>query len=62
MVIWFNEDKETDWAMFGGANGDVRVGSYNAFAAWQTFAGEHVWVPPLVTHGQRIPMKTFFGK
>jgi mannan endo-1,4-beta-mannosidase len=22
MVVWFNEDKERDWAAFGGANGD----------------------------------------
>jgi beta-mannanase len=22
MVVWFNEDKETDWAVFGGMNGD----------------------------------------
>jgi mannan endo-1,4-beta-mannosidase len=22
MIVWFNEDKETDWAVFGGANGD----------------------------------------
>ncbi|WP_157991625.1 glycoside hydrolase family 26 protein [Caldimonas tepidiphila] len=22
MILWFNEDKETDWAVFGGVNGD----------------------------------------
>ena len=22
MIVWFNEDKETDWAVFGGTNGD----------------------------------------
>ncbi len=22
MVVWFNEDKETDWAVFGGVNGE----------------------------------------
>jgi beta-mannanase len=22
MVVWFNQDKETDWAVFGGARGD----------------------------------------
>jgi hypothetical protein len=22
MVVWFNEDKETDWMVFGGSSGD----------------------------------------
>lgn len=40
MVVWFNEDKETDWAVFGGANGDEawRVGrrQYKAYSAYRT--------------------------
>ncbi len=39
MVVWFNEDKETDWAVFGGANGDEawRVGrrQYKAYSAYR---------------------------
>jgi hypothetical protein len=40
MVVWFNEDKETDWAVFGGANGDEawRVGrqQFKAYSAYRT--------------------------
>ena len=39
MVVWFNEDKETDWAVFGGVNGDevYRSGrtQYKAYAAYR---------------------------
>ena len=42
MVIWFNEDKETDWAVFGGSNGDesFRSGrtSYKAYGAYRRAA------------------------
>lgn len=38
LVVWFNEDKETDWAVFGGSGGDVTVRSgrtrYRAFSAY----------------------------
>lgn len=40
MLVWFNEDKETDWAVFGGANGDEawRVGrrQYKAYSTYRT--------------------------
>ncbi|GET41392.1 glycoside hydrolase family 26 protein [Microseira wollei] len=29
MAVWFNQDKETDWAMFGGANGDSTYKSFS---------------------------------
>ncbi|HWH84343.1 MAG TPA: glycosyl hydrolase [Burkholderiaceae bacterium] len=39
MIVWFNEDKETDWAVFGGSNGDetYRSGrtSYKAYKAYR---------------------------
>jgi beta-mannanase len=39
MVVWFNEDKETDWAVFGGSAGDetYRSGrtSYKAYKAFR---------------------------
>ena len=40
MVVWFNEDKETDWAVFGGTGGDVsyKYGrtTYKAYSAYKT--------------------------
>jgi mannan endo-1,4-beta-mannosidase len=40
MVSWFNQDKETDWAAFGGANGDstykANKTNYKAYTAYKT--------------------------
>lgn len=41
MVVWFNEDKETDWAVFGGTGGDTtfkygRVTYYKAYSSYKT--------------------------
>lgn len=42
MVCWFNEDKETDWAAFGGSLGDgtCKVGrtTYRTYAAYKVAA------------------------
>jgi beta-mannanase len=42
MIVWFNEDKEADWAVFGGANGDetYRTGrtSYKAYTSYRAAA------------------------
>lgn len=49
MVVWFNEDKETDWAVFGGSNGDqtYRSGraSYKAYAAYRAAAQASTLLP-----------------
>lgn len=39
MVAWFNEDKDTDWAVFGGSRGDVtfRYGR-TTYRAYSTYA------------------------
>ena len=36
MINWFNEDKETDWGVFGGASGDTVFQGYNAYSAYAT--------------------------
>lgn len=42
LVVWFNEDKETDCAVFGGSNGDESYRSgrsqYKAYAAYRSAA------------------------
>jgi len=39
MVAWFNEDKETDWAVFGGGDGDTTYTAgnrdYRAYSAYR---------------------------
>ncbi len=45
MWCWFNEDKETDWAMFGGERGTETVSidgeGVNAYAAYREAVGTH---------------------
>ena len=44
MVVWFNQDKETDWAVFGGARGDgtFKSGrtSYRTYGAYRTVVNQ----------------------
>jgi len=35
MVVWFNRDKEMDWATFGGQAGDESYLAYNAYASYR---------------------------
>ncbi|HET7487504.1 MAG TPA: glycosyl hydrolase [Acidimicrobiales bacterium] len=43
MVVWFDTDKETDWAVFGGSAGDETFKSgrttYRAYSAYRTSVG-----------------------
>lgn len=64
MIIWFNEDKEADWAVFGGSNGDetYRSGrtSYKAYASYRAAAKK----PGLLstsTAEPRLLTDTLFG-
>ncbi len=45
MMVWFNEDKATDWAMFGGTGGDgtFKFGrtSYITYASYKTAVGAY---------------------
>lgn len=49
MVVWFNEDKEADWAVFGGSNGDesYRSGrtSYKAYRSYREAARSPALIP-----------------
>lgn len=49
MVCWFNQDKETDWAVFGGANGDgsFKYGrtTYLTYSAYRTAVSQAAMVP-----------------
>lgn len=62
MVAWFNEDKETDWAIFGGSSGDstyrekpVTYKTYSAYknsVAQSSFSGSNLTNPRLLTDAQ----------
>ena len=62
MLCWFNTDKETDWAVFGGANGDgtFKAGrtTYKTYASYRAavqagvFANPSASTPGLITPAQ----------
>jgi hypothetical protein len=64
MVIWFNEDKETDWAAFGGSNGDetYRRGriSYKAYGSYR-LAAQSLGLLPANTTDPRLISNTLFS-
>lgn len=58
MVCWFNEDKETNWAIFGGVegDGDYKVGrtTYRTFAAYRTAVQAGTWATPNAAANPRL--------
>ena len=66
LVCWFNEDKETDWAVFGGAAGDtqVKVGRtrYNAYSAYKSAVAPAAFVPSDSGNPRLISDAQFMGQ
>ncbi len=59
MINWFNEDKETDWAIFGGGAGDTTFEGYKAYSAYanaikdsRVIATNAKLHPKILTQGQ----------
>jgi mannan endo-1,4-beta-mannosidase len=48
LYCWFNEDKETDWAVFGGRNGTDSTDGYACYPAYRDAMADHEpTVPPI---------------
>lgn len=65
MVCWFNTDKETDWAVFGGASGDGTFKSgrttYKTYAAYKGAVGANVYAAPNTSSPRLITDAQFAG-
>jgi len=65
MVCWFNEDKETDWAVFGGAAGDgqFKFGrtTYRAYGAYRDAVKSANLVPAAANTPRRLTDAQFVG-
>lgn len=65
MICWFNEDKETDWAVFGGARGDeqIKVGrtTYRAYAAYRLAVSGAEFLPSSDTDPRLLTSEQFAG-
>ena len=66
MVIWFNEDKEADWAAFGGSNGDETYRSgrstYKAYGAYRRAAQAPGLLPANPDDPRLISDTLFYGR
>jgi mannan endo-1,4-beta-mannosidase len=66
MVVWFDADKETDWAVFGGAGGDETVRSgrttYRALGAYRTAVGSAAYVGSDPTDPRLLSDDRFAGR
>lgn len=66
MVVWFSEDKETDWAVFGGSAGDetYRSGrtSYKAHRAYRLGVQGYTLVGPANGNARLLSDATFAGQ
>ncbi|KQW39978.1 glycoside hydrolase family 26 protein [Rhizobacter sp. Root404] len=64
MLVWFNEDKETDWAIFGGSNGTetYKAGrtSYKAYTAYRQGVQAGAFVPGNPAPNARVLTDTQF--
>ncbi len=65
MLVWFNEDKETDWAIFGGSNGTetYRAGrtSYKAYGTYRQGVQAGTFVPGNPAPNARVLTDAQFG-
>lgn len=66
MVLWFNQDKETDWAAFGGAVGNgtftYNSQSYNVNSAYGTAVGASTFTPSTSTNPRLLTDTQFMGQ
>ncbi|HZG65921.1 MAG TPA: glycosyl hydrolase, partial [Herpetosiphonaceae bacterium] len=66
MVGWFNEDKETDWAVLGGGNGDdvYREGevTYNVYSTYRRAVGGSDFVASNPKNARLLTDEQFAGR
>lgn len=66
MVAWFDHDKETDWATFGGTLGDSTYTynslTYKTYTAYKTAVGSSNFISPNVTTPRLLTDRQFAGQ
>ena len=61
MASYFNKDKETDWAIFGGIRGDMIWNNQNVYSAYKTCLQTDYWIEPNLTNPRLITDEQFAG-
>jgi beta-mannanase len=62
LVTWFNTDKETDWAIFGGVNGDETINRKKAYSAYRTAIGSAKYITSDPANARLITDSQFTGQ
>ena len=63
MASYFNTDKETDWAIFGGIHGDILWHNYSAYTAYKDCLQQsNDWITPNYTNPRLITDEQFAGQ
>lgn len=66
MALWFNHEKETDWAVFGGSRGTERVTvdgeTYEAYREYREAAASERVLPAYPDHPRRLTDAEFRGR
>ncbi|CAF3921882.1 unnamed protein product [Rotaria sordida] len=61
MASYFNTDKETDWAIFGGVRGNDLWGNYSVYTAYRDCFQSSDWILPNSTNARFISDAQFAG-
>jgi hypothetical protein len=65
MAVWFNQDKETDWAMFGGANDDSSYEfggkTYKTYKSYKNAIASGNLIPSTPTNPRLLTDSQFSG-
>ncbi|CAF4195040.1 unnamed protein product [Rotaria socialis] len=61
MTSYFNIDKETDWAIFGGVRGDSFFGNHSAYTAYRDCLQSNDWIIINSTNPRLISDEEFSG-
>ena len=61
MMSWFNQDKESDWQVFGGKNGAEELDGVMTYPAYQQAVGEDYWITGGHSHPRILSDAQFQG-
>jgi hypothetical protein len=62
MASYFNVNKRTDWAIFGGIDGDTIWNSIHVYSAYKNCLETDTWIQPNITNQRLITDDQFAGK
>ncbi len=62
MASYFNKDKETDWAIFGGMYGDAIWNKFNVYTTYRNCLQSDEWIQSNKTNERIITDEQFAGR